>query len=308
MELSQLAATSPSLSRLLEIQRAASPTSEKFFARRFQDVTSEDLENLETIAVHASKLIAGREKEFADDYEWLCQMQIEEELFFRRNGRYRLSTFAEALEQVYANKPFMTRYMNGLLMTQMWWDNHSRVSKYYRDTFLVGNKNGFSHLEIGPGHGLFLYFAAIAPNAGTIESWDISEASADLTKEALMTLGAKSLPTLRLQDMFANPQGKFDSIVFSEVLEHMEKPGEAVDVLRNLLTPEGRLFINMPINSPAPDHLFNTDTPEELVDFIAARGLNIIDAAFFPGTNQSLQRARDKKLTINCAIIATRRD
>ena len=235
-------------------------------------------------------------------------MQIEEELFFRRNGRYRLSTFAEALEQVYANKPFMTRYMNGLLMTQMWWDNHSRVSKYYRDAFLAGNAKDYSHLEIGPGHGLFLYFAAIDPNAGAIESWDISEASAELTKEALMTLGAKSLPTLRLQDMFDNPQGRFDSIVFSEVLEHMEKPGEAVDVLRSLLTPQGRLFINMPINSPATDHLFNTETPEELVDFIAARGLNIVDATFFPGTNQSLQRARDKKLTINCAIIATRKD
>jgi hypothetical protein len=81
-----------------------------------------------------------------------------------------------------------------------------------------------------------------------------------------------------------------------------------VDVLRSLLTPQGRLFINMPINSPAPDHLFNTESPEELVDFIAARGLTIEDAAFFPGTNQSLQRARDKKLTINCAIIAKRRD
>lgn len=294
----------PNLSRLIDIQTRVYPESSKLLSRRFAEEDAGGYENLEIIASQVSKLIAGREEQFADDYAWLCKMQTEEELFFRRNGRYRLSTFQEALEQVYANKPFMTRYMNGLLMTQLWWSNHSAVMRYYRGTFLAGNKQGYSHLEIGPGHGLFIYLAASDPRAGHIEGWDISEASADLTREALRTLGLKTLPTLRLQDMFDNPTGRFDSVVFSEVLEHMEKPGEALDVLRNVLTEDGRLFINMPINSPAPDHLFNTETPEQLVDFIASRGLKVVDAAFFPGTNQSLEKSRAKKLTINCAVIA----
>ena len=36
-------------------------------------------------------------EELAEDYAWLCDQQIEEELYFRRNKRYRLSTFQEAV-------------------------------------------------------------------------------------------------------------------------------------------------------------------------------------------------------------------
>jgi 2-polyprenyl-3-methyl-5-hydroxy-6-metoxy-1,4-benzoquinol methylase len=297
---------SPSLQRLLRLQIEEYPASSKFFNRRFAGVTADELKNLETIAFHVSKLIEGREAQFAQDYAWLCDMQIAEELHFRRHGRYRLSTFAEALEQVYANKPFMTRYMNGLLMTQLWWSNHSAVSAYYRDVFLAGNKPGYAHLEIGPGHGLFLYFAAIDPRAGSIEGWDISEASAEQTRHALTLLGLTRMPVLRLQDMFETPTGAFDSIVFSEVLEHMEKPGEALGVLRDRLSADGRLFINMPINSPAPDHLFNAESPEALVAFVGAHGLKVVDSAFYPGTNQTLEQSRAKKLTINCALIAVK--
>ena len=306
MYLERIKESAPELGRLLEIQTNTYPASAKFFDRRFKNEDDEGYNNLETIANQVSKLIAGREQQFAEDYSWLCDMQVDEELYFRRNGRYRLSTFAEALENVYANKPFMLRYMNGLLMTQLWWANHSSVMRYYRDVFLAGNKQGYSHLEIGPGHGLFLYLAASDSRAGHIEGWDISEASAELTREALRTLGLEPLPTLRLQDMFDNPAGSFDSIVFSEVLEHMEKPNEALDVLRDLLSADGRLFINMPINSPAPDHLFNTETPEQLVEFVAGRGLSIEASAYFPGTNQTLEQSRAKKLTINCVIVATR--
>jgi 2-polyprenyl-3-methyl-5-hydroxy-6-metoxy-1,4-benzoquinol methylase len=96
---------------------------------------------------------------------------------------------------------------------------------------------------------------------------------------------------------------KFDSIVFSEVLEHMEKPGEALQLLSGLLTPEGQVFINMPINSAAPDHLFNTDTPEELFDFIGSNGLKIVQSAIYPATGNSLERSRRKRLTINCVAV-----
>lgn len=296
----------PHLRHLLEVQLSVYPESSKFFERRFKNTSEQDYKNLESIATNVSNLLDGRDAQFAEDYAWLCKMQMEEELFFRRNGRYRLTTFAEALEQVYANKPYMTRYMNGLLMTQLWWANHTEVMRYYRDVFLAGNHQGYSHLEIGPGHGLFIYLAATDSRSGKIEGWDISEASADLTREALRKLGLNQLPLLRLQDMFDNPTGSFDSVVFSEVLEHMEEPGEALKVLRNLLSDEGRIFINMPINSPAPDHLFNTETPEALVDFIAGHGFKIEETAFFPGTNQTLQQSRDKKLTINCVVVARR--
>ena len=63
----------------------------------------------------------------ARDYRYLCQrIVLPEEMHFRRHGRYRLESFAEALRTVYNNKPFMTRYMNGLLLSDVIWINHCR--------------------------------------------------------------------------------------------------------------------------------------------------------------------------------------
>jgi len=297
----------PVLARLVADQVKAAPDQEKFFSKRFDDDTYDSLARLEDLAGHVVKLIGDDQQTFLDDYAWLCIEQLNEELYFRRHKKYRLSTFEEAYRLVYANREYMTRYMNGLLMTQLWWKNHFDVIDYYRRAFLATNKPGYSHLEIGPGHGLFIYFAAADPNAGSVTGWDISESSIDSTKNALKTLGLQSLPKLELQDLFKGPKGAFDSVVFSEVIEHMEEPRAALDVIRSVVAPGGRLFLNMPINSPAPDHLFNLDTPEDLVDFVEAAGFVIEEKGLFPATNQTLEAARKKKMTISCAFIARRK-
>lgn len=298
----------PLLKSLLEAQLAAAPAHGKFFRRRFEAVDSEEAGRLEDLAGHVAKLIGGNLQQYLRDYAWLCDEQVSEELHFRRYSRYRRSSFKEAYRDVYSDKEYMTRYMNGLLMTQLWWSNHTKVMEFYRRSFLTSNREGYSHLEIGPGHGLFLYFAAADPRAGKVSAWDISEASIAMTAKALRKLGLAELPALELQDLFKGASGSFDSLVFSEVLEHMEKPAEALAVLRSLLAPEGRLFLNMPINSPAPDHLFNADSPEELEQFVVDTGFKIVDRAFFPATNQTLEAARRKKLTISCVFIAGRAD
>lgn len=297
----------PVLARLVREQVKLAPDQEKFFVKRFEAETAEGLARHEELAGHIAKLIAQEENAFLDDYVWLCAEQLNEELYFRRHKKYRLSTFEEAFRLIYSNREYMTRYMNGLLMTQLWWKNHYDVIDYYRRSFLATNAAGYSHLEIGPGHGLFIYFAAADRNAGAVTGWDISESSIQSTKGALRTLGLSKLPALELQDLFKGPKGAFDSVVFSEVLEHMEEPRAALDVIRSILAPNGRLFLNMPINSPAPDHLFNLDTPEDLVAFVEEAGFVIEDQGLFPATNQTLEMARKKKMTISCAFIARRR-
>jgi 2-polyprenyl-3-methyl-5-hydroxy-6-metoxy-1,4-benzoquinol methylase len=298
--------TAPTLSRLLEAQLEASPGQSKSLRRRFEGADQAEISRIEDLAVHIAALIEGSESRHAQDYDWICQTMIEEELHFRREGRYRLSTFAEAIAKVYSNKEYMTHYMNGLLMTQLWWSNHSDVMHYYRTTFLPSLAEGSSLLEIGPGHGLYLYFAAAENKLGSVTGWDVSEASITMTAAALGRLGLTELPRLERQDLFDSPEGSFDAIVFSEVLEHMEDPARTLAVLRTLLAPSGRMFLNMPINSPAPDHLFNMDTPEALQRFVEDAGFKVLDTALCPATNQSLEAARRKKLTISCAFVVER--
>ena len=293
----------PQLHRLATLQLNICPEQEKLFERRFAGEDAASLTHLEWLAGNVAKLIAGAEHDFLDDYRWLCERQIEEELHFRRTGSYRLQTFAQALEQVYANAAYMKRYMNGLLMTQVWWSNHTSVMDFFRNTYLPMLATNYSHLEIGPGHGLFLALTAEDPRCDTATGWDISETSIERTHHALQALAPSRMPDLVLQDLFTSPDAQFDSVVFSEVLEHMEKPRAALNSIRTLLAPKGLLFLHMPINSPAPDHLFNLETPSALRSFLEAGGFRVLKEHLAPATNQRLDRSISKKLTISCAYI-----
>ena len=110
-----------------------------------------------------------------------------------------------------------------------------------------------------------------------------------------------------LQDMFdADPAkvGLFDSITFSEVLEHMEKPGDALRSLHNVLSDDGFLFLHMPVNSPAPDHIFLLPSPEAVVEFAESHGFKVVDKFFAPQTGMTLESARERKKTISVALVA----
>src|SRR5207253_3081970 len=121
----------------------------------------------------------------------------------------------------------------------------------------------YHHLEVGPGHGLLLYFAAKDPHAASVTGWDVSEGSLAATGRALKTIGVEQRVELVCQDVFdaggANP--RFDSVVVSEVLEHLENPLDALKSLKGWMRPNARIWVNMPVNSPAPDHLYLLRTP-----------------------------------------------
>ncbi len=277
----------------------------KFIRRRFSNLDEMEVRNLEYIAKQIFDLTGNRIDQFIRDYTFICELQTKEEYHFRRNNNtYRLSTFEEAVKQVYSDKPFMTSYMNGLLMTQIWWANHTKMLSFYRENFLVGNVDNYSHLEIGPGHGKLLAMVCNDNRSGNITAWDISPASIQSTREALRALGVSRMPLLELVDMFDAIPRPFDSVVFSEVLEHMEHPGKALEVLRNCLSDHGRLFIHVPINSPAPDHLFNQPDPDSMRKFVEQHGLRIVDTFYAPLTNYNLEKAVDLKLTVSCGFIA----
>jgi len=275
----------------------------EFLERRMNACTDRERTTLENLAQTILKLVEPRLDGYLQDYLWLCQEQVTEEIHFRRNGRYRLNTFQEALDQVYSNKEYMSRYMNGLLMTQLFWSNHTRIFSFYQSDFLASQPPGSTHLEIGPGHGLLLHAAATSGKFTSCESWDISETSIAQTRHCLDHLGGGEAVTLKLQDMFAAENGEFDSIVFAEVLEHMEHPEQAVEVLKKNLSADGRLFIHMPINSPAPDHLFNCETPEVFVQFLEDQGLKVEAHRFEPATGLTLEQATELQYTISCGLI-----
>lgn len=298
-----ISADFPTLSKFVEAQIGIFPEHEGYLQRRFQNDTPDQFRFSEDLAVMISRIAGEDLDRYVRDYRWLANIVIEEEVFFRRNGRYRLSTFEEADREIYSNREYMTRYMNGLLLSQLWWRNHTEVMRYFRDTYLPGNVEGCSHLEIGPGHGLFLCYAALDPRVGSVSGWDISSASVELVKHTFRSVGLQRPVDLQLVDMFNGPSGVFDSVTFSEVLEHLEEPQPALAAIFSALKPGGRAFINAPVNSPAPDHLTLFRTPEEIVDHIKSAGFLVEDTLFSPTSGATLERARKLGLAISTAVI-----
>lgn len=297
----------PALQAVLARQIALTPRHETSLAKRIAGADAEHLAMANDVAGWITALAGARLDQHLLDYDWICNLVLEEELHFRRTGGYRLKTFAEAVAEVYSNDELMGHYMNGLLMTQLWWSNHTEAMRFYVSSFLKGFKRPYRHLEIGPGHGLLLFLAGKESLCRTLEAWDVSAESINQTRAAMKTLGGRKDVTLRVQDIFADPPAgaAFDSIVLSEVLEHLEQPAEALGQIHRLLAPHGRLFINMPINSPAPDHLFLLESPEAVVAFVADCGYRIERTCFAPQTNMTLDRARRTQSTITTLVIAT---
>jgi 2-polyprenyl-3-methyl-5-hydroxy-6-metoxy-1,4-benzoquinol methylase len=296
----------PCLLGLVERQLAVFPDHADFLRRRFSDVDSNALVFAEGIAEKVTQIAGERIDRVCDDYRWLSLVVLEEELHFRRHGCYRLSSFEQANQQVYSNPDYMRRYMNGLLISQLWWRNHTDTLQFFRDAFIRRNPVDARHLEIGPGHGLLLYLAMQSHPSASTEAWDISDSSLEQTRDALDAMRMPSLVALKKVNLFDAPPAKFGSVVFSEVLEHLEQPQRALQILRDLLSEDGRMFLNVPVNSPAPDHIYLFETPEDVFGMIADAGLMVERSHLSPATGATLERARKMKLTISVSVIVRR--
>lgn len=307
------AATYPNLARIVDAVIAEWPKHRKYLATNLAERDESLLafsERLSSMVVALAKGTDNGLAGLASDYRFISEkIVLPEELHFRRHDSYRLRTFQEALDQVYSNMPFMTRYMNGLLVTDVLWINHCRCMRHYSEAFLPSLPDGAEVLEIGPGHGLLMCLATQEPKVGRLTAWDVSEASLALTKHSLETLNPNAKVAFAQRNLFEEigpDKGRFDVVVFSEVLEHMEDPQGALAVLWQLCKPGGRVWVNVPANSPAPDHLYLVRSPDEAAGAVRSAGFDVVDQASYPMSGTTLAIAVKQKLTVSCVVVGKR--
>lgn len=276
-----------------------------YLLRSFTPRTPAMLEATETAAKAARLLMAGEDLRFAADYRWTCDRLRDEELHFHRTGKYRLSTFDEANAEVYSNEAYMGQYVNGLLLSQILWYNHIATFEMFMNRVIGAAKAPFDYLEIGPGHGLMTFLAAQSPLAQTVEAWDVSAVSLRETRAALERLGAVRPISLIEQNILgAEPiDRRFDLIVISEVLEHLEDPTRALRYLRRCLSDQGRIFINVPLNSPSPDHIYLLSTPDEVRDLVESAGFSIDGLELFATQAKRIDNAIANRISVSAGVI-----
>ncbi len=295
----------PNLNALFEDQLKVFPRHEQFLRKRFSNVSNQDLSFIEMLAKDISLLANNNIETFCENYKWFSREITRESLYFNKYKSYRYKKFSEVNELVYSDESYMDKYNDGLLISFLWWENHTRSLKFYYEKYIPLLKNLNSHLEIGPGHGIYLSYTSNQNPNINLEAWDISSESIKKTSRCLKILNPNDTAKLTSQDLFiADTEKKYDSILMSEVLEHLEEPKEALKILWNLLNTDGLLFINMPVNSPAIDHIFNLPSPEDVVNLIISCGFEVIESKFEPSTNTTLEFSRQNNLNINTLVIA----
>lgn len=299
----------PSLNSVLQHVTSVYPGHDSFLSKGFSIRSESELKDSELIAEWILK-VAGKEiLSYCQDYQWTCDQLLGEELEFRRSGRYRFQKLEELEDFVYQNPTYMARYLRGLLLSQLLWNNHFYSFSFLLHRFIPQNPHRYRHLEIGPGHGLLLHLASSDPRCDFAEGWDISPTALEETQRSLSALDDRTAK-LKLCDaskVESTGPGSFDSIVMSEILEHVEDPRSLLISTIHHLKPEGRLFINVPINSPAPDHLYLLTSPQEAVELIESCGLEIMEKEFFPMTGYSLEKATKFRATISVVIVARKK-
>ena len=304
--LAPLLAAYPQTTAIVDAVLADWPEHEGYISKSMAVRSPALMATTERIATAARRLMDGAEPLFAHDYHLTCDRVREEELFFYREGRYRLSTFAEANAEVYSNHEYMNQYVNGILITQVIWHNHTATYEMFLDRAIGGFDRPFDYLEIGPGHGLGMAFAAEAPLCRSLEAWDVSPTSIGETKAALAKLGVTKPVHMQLTNIMSAdvPDRKFDLITISEVLEHLETPDVALATLRKVVAPDGRLFVSIPINSPAPDHIYLVRHPDEVRALIEAAGFEIETMELHATQARDIEAAIRKQMTISAAVLA----
>lgn len=299
----------PSLNVIFRTIINLDPNQETFLQNSF-DLRSLDICRFsDLLAAKIVTLLDGEIETACKDYIWMCENILDEEIYFRRNGEYRIKTINQAIEEIYSNSDYMKRYLNGILVSQVVWYNHIYSMYFYQKAYLSKLPNNSDHLEIGPGHGLLLHLASESVQNLKLTAFDISETSLLKTQQCFekITKGSKlDIIAANIMDSISLNK-KFDSIVMSELLEHLESPIKALQIVKNYLTPSGVIYLNVPINSPAPDHIYLFSTPEEVLTMVTDCGFDIVDNANIPMTGHTLQNCRDKKLTISCLIYASLR-
>lgn len=304
-ELSGLLANCPSTASIVAAVIAQWPDHERYLTKGFKARSPEQLETTEMLSRAALTLEGDRLGELAANYQWTCDRLREEELHFHRHGGYRLATFEEADREVYSNAEYMERYVDGLLLSQILWFNHVGSCDFFMRRAPELIKPGARFLEIGPGHGLMTYLALRQFGMSQAVAWDLSAVSIEHTRAALSKLGFDNV-TCEVRDAMSIQPGEreFDFIVLSEVLEHIEDPAPVVAKLRTLLPDDGLIFINVPINSPSPDHIYLMETPEDAQRLLTDNGFKIVDCAMFATQGTKLERAVKNRVSVSVNMFA----
>lgn len=212
-------------------------------------------------------------EEVADDYLDMVLEMRAEYVRFLRTGEYSCKSQAHASKLVYSAPHVMEAYMNSLMISQLVWSHHFKMLDYFY--CWIAWDGCSTILDVGSGHGLYSYLIKKkSPNYRIVDIVDISSSSLKMTEKVLGNDRVRYYKSDITR--FKNPI-TYDLIIMGEVLEHLDDPLYTLQVVQKMLNKGGLIWLTVPTNAPAIDHIFLFKNPQEIYYLVSLSGLTIID-------------------------------
>ena len=241
-------------------------------------------------------------------YLKMCADMMISHLYFYKHNKYPLSEQKDAFEKVYDNASEMKSYVYGIAVSQFLWSTHYAMYSFFIKEIQKKDLNIKNYLEIGCGHGLFLFEAIKRFKDKTnFEIVDISKTSIEITKSIVNYLVKDKINiNYNLKDILKYKfNKKFDFIEMGEVLEHVDTPGLLLQSIRNILSENGKLFMSTCVDCPTIDHVYHFKSVKDIEEMISKAGLKIDNKQILPVEDLPMDEIIKRKITINyCALLS----
>lgn len=264
------------LDRILKRIERSDPAYGQKLGQRLSRMDGSYVENATDYFTRYAQALGGEGKtiDFAVDcYLRLSDDMTAERVSFARTGKYANSSYKEVEQKIYANPAIMEYHMHGLALAQYLWPEQYARIEFFRKTLSAFTPSCASYLEVGGGHGLYVWTALkqLGPDA-RFDLLDISPSSIKLAQGILASRRVNYI----LKDIFEyEASQRYDFITAGEIIEHLEDPLAFLSKVSSLLNPEGTIFFSTSINAPMIDHIYLFSNAQEIRSLIASAGLKI---------------------------------
>ena len=225
-----------------------------------------------------------------------------------KTGKYKYSTFEEVEREVFKNKNSGALegvdYLWGLYFSRIFWIPHHRLTNFFLSEFAtVENGNGIC-LEAPTGSGVFLSQFLSLNKGYTGVTVDISETALSFARKLFDRNQQLTRVVLSQDDIYKLKDDiKFDRIICTEFLEHVEDPVAILRILRSLLAEGGKIFLTTVTWTAFIDHIYLYEDIAGIKRHIAESGF-VIEKEYIQSVfSKDAKRLGESKVALNFAAI-----
>ncbi len=142
-------------------------------------------------------------------------------------------------------------------------------SNYYPVYSFIKNKEKLKILEVGCGYGYLSY--ALHKAGHEVTAIDIATGAINFAKQNFGNYFHQS----NLEDFSKQNKDKFDLVIATEVIEHLESPNDFLMLSEKLLAPGGNILLTTPDKDFSDQNaIWQTDLPPVHLSWIGKKGMS----------------------------------